>query len=297
VGFWKPPKKILFFFSPFLFHTYSMQLTPIQDNPLYIGCLFGLFFSFFSWSILDYLSKTRQRQRALESLAMEMGFRYFRSKWEFERSGLELPELLRPRRARKTLLGLGPAWGCQNILEGTKERRETFYLERLYPQPEGGTETVALYGQKGTDLPYFELVPLRLFDKFHRLLELDVSEMFRGPQMKRMEIIGLGDFRRPRHHLWGVAGQEERYKNFFSKDFLEYLLQFPSWRLKGQGDWVMILEENYSVPPEKMREFTYQTAQAAFMIFPKDVPSSAALGEKKAGLSWAPSPIRPNPFP
>jgi len=245
-----------------------MPLTEFQDNPIYLGCLSALFFSFFIWSILDFLSKTKQRQRNLESLAAQMGFEYFRSKWEFERSGLELPGLLRPRRRQKNLFGLGPSWGCQNILKGLENGREALYLERIYSEPEGGTETVALYSQKGAGLPYFELVPLRLFDKFHRLLELDISEIFRGPKMKRMELLGLPDFQRPRHHLWGVEGQEEAYKSFFSRDFLEYLLQFPSWRLKGQGDWIMILEENYPVPPGKMPEFADQTAKAASMIFP-----------------------------
>jgi hypothetical protein len=256
--------------GPFPYILDPMSLTTFQDNPLYIGFLFGLFISFFTWSVLDYLSKARQRQRALQDLAQGMGFCYFPTKREFEKEGLRLPGVLDPSRRLKTLFGLAQSWDCQNILMGVKGGRETLYVERLYGDM---SETRALYRKPGGALPYFELVPLRLFDKFHRLLELEIGELFHRTRMTQIELNGLGEFRRPRHHLWGVAGHEGDYANLFSRDLLEYLLQFPNWRMKGMGEWVMIFEENIRVAPEKMAGFTDETAKAASLIFTaQDLP-------------------------
>jgi hypothetical protein len=264
-------KSFLFFYQPFSLHTGVMpfSFTPFENNPLYIGVLFGLFFSFYIWSVLDFLSKTSRRQRGLQALSVEMGFQFFRSKWELERSGLKLPGLIQPHRPRKTLLGMGQAWDGLNILKGTREGRTAFYLERHYQERELRIvrETLALYGQTGGDLPYFELVPLRLFDKFHRRLELEFSEKFSGFKMSRIEMDGLGEFRRPRHYLWGLTGQENRYQTLFTREFLEFLIQFPNWRLKGKAEWIMAFEENFLVPVEKMPEFAAQVSRAASFLF------------------------------
>jgi hypothetical protein len=128
-------------------------------------------------------------------------------------------------------------------------------------------ETQALYKNLGAGLPYFELVPLRLFDKFHRLLELDIRDIVSGPSMSRMEIKGLGDFKRPRHHLWGETAKAQDYENLFSKEFLEFLGEHPNWRLQGRGDWVVLYEENFAIPPEGLKEFADQTLKAMELFF------------------------------
>jgi hypothetical protein len=243
-----------------------MVLTEFQDNPFYIALLFGVFSSFFTWSILDYLSKARVRQRAIQSLGAQIGFRYFRSKWEYERSGLEMPSLMRPRRSRKNFLGFEQSYECQNILKGIRDGRETYYLERVFKERGRDLETRALIGLGGIDLPFFELVPLRLFDKFHRLLELDLKELFRGPRMKRVELTGLRDFQRPRHHLWVEAAEEGRIRGLFPREFLEYLLRFPNWRIKARGNWMMVFEENWPIPPEKWLEFADQVSAAVGIL-------------------------------
>src|SRR6185369_1014482 len=134
------------------------------------------------------------RRRALQALAGQKGFQHFRSQWEFQRAGLPMPTLARPFHPRRTLLGLGPDWDCQNILRSQNCGNQTYFLERNYQDRDLRliSETLALYGREGEALPYFELAPLRLFDKFHRRLELEGGAAAPGFPLKKIEVTSLG---------------------------------------------------------------------------------------------------------
>jgi hypothetical protein len=123
---------------------------------------------------------------------------------------------------------------------------------------------------------------LRLFDKFHRLLELDIRDIVSGPAMSKLEIKGLGDFRRPRHHLWGETRRAPEFDRLFSKEFLEDLVGHGNWRLQARGDWVMIFEENIAVPPARLPEFAAET-QKAMELFFSGLGSSGARVPVKVG--------------
>lgn len=225
------------------------------------------FFLFFGLSAFRYIRKVLRKRELFRSLAHQMGFGYFMFSSDLKRAGYDLPHPLRPRKAGtgQGRLGLGP--GSQNILRGEKNNWVVFFLETPSEGKDGAMETLGLYQNPGANLPYFELVPLRLFDKFHRLLELDIRDIVSGPRMNRMEIKGLGDFKRPRHHLWGETERARDYENLFSKDFLEVLEGHPNWRLQGRGDWVVLYEENIAMPPEDLHEFAGQTMKAMELFF------------------------------
>ncbi|HVM31562.1 MAG TPA: hypothetical protein VMU88_00365 [bacterium] len=246
-----------------------MPLTQFQDNPFYIGCLIGLFFAFYLWTILDYFSRARQTQRAFEDLAEKLGFEFYETKWLFEKNGLALPPPVTPYRPRRAPLSLGAAWGCRNILKGESQGRDILFLERAYQDQDVKDihETLALIVLKGAGLPAIELVPRRLFDKFHRRLELEIQD---GPASQRMKLIEageLGHFKRPSHYLWGPEADEARVRALLTNDFWLYLENFPNWRLKAQGDWFLVFEENIPIPPEKIMEFAAQSSRAADFLF------------------------------
>jgi hypothetical protein len=253
-----------------------MTASSLQTIPASVYWLLLLFIAFYGASAMRYLRKAEWKRRSFQALGENLVFQYYRYQSDLENSGFALPPLLYPRGRRKPIpTFLTPRY--QNILKGSKNGLDILLLELPYPREDGITETRALFGMKGANLPYFELVPLRLFNKFHRLLELDIKEMFSGPKVKSMEITGLGEFRRSRHHLWGETGQEERFKDLFPREFLEYLLRFPNWRIKGQGDWIIVFEENISVPPEQLREFFNRTFQSASLLFQPRVQQDNAL--------------------
>jgi hypothetical protein len=182
-------------------------------------------------------------------------------------------------------------------LRGEKNGWVVFFLETPSEGKDGAMETQALVRNPGAGLPYFELVPLRLFDKFHRLLELDIRDIVSGPGMSRMEIKGLEDFKRPRHHLWGETAKAQDYENLFSKEFLEYLGGHPNWRLQGRGDWVVLYEENFAIPPEGLREFADQTLKAMELFFSgladlrSRVPVKVGEGLASGGNDGSGSPV------
>ena len=244
-----------------------MPLTPFQNNPFYIGCLMGVFFSFYFWSIFNYFSKARQNHRDYEQLAHQLGFEFYESKWLFEKQGLALPPPVHPYRPRQPLFHWSPSWGAQNILKGAGSGREILFLERDYQDQafKDVSETLALYGRPAAQLSHLELVPRRLFDKFHQRLELEMMDT--QVKMKLMEPEGLGDFKRSSHYLWGAAKEEAMIKSILTPEFWIFLEKFPNWRLKTQGDWLMVFEENILVPADKMLEFTEQSTQAASFIF------------------------------
>lgn len=248
-----------------------MPLTQFQDNPFYIGCLIGLFFAFYLWTILDYFSRARQNQRAFEDLAEKLHFEFFESKWIFEKSGFAFPLPVIPYRPRRALFNFGPVWGCRNILKGESQGRDVLLLERAYQDRDFKDidESLALTAQKGANLPQIELVPRRLFDKFHRRLELEIQDSPAAARMRLIEAGDLGHFKRPSHYLWGLDQDEERIRALLTNDFWLYLEQFPNWRLKAQGDWFLVFEENIPVPPGKIMEFAAQSAKAADFLFRK----------------------------
>ncbi len=225
------------------------------------------FVLFFGLSAFRYIRKVLHKREVFRTLAHEMGFGYFMFSSDLARAGYDLPRPLRPRKSGTSLRRLGWGPGSQNILRGEKNGWIVFFLETPSEGKDGAMETLGLYQNPGAGLPYFELVPLRLFDKFHRLLELDLRDIVSGPSMRRMEIKGLGDFKRPRHHLWGETEKAQDYENLFSKDFLEYLGEHPNWRLQGRGDWVVLYEENIAIPPEAIQEFASQTMKAMDLFF------------------------------
>jgi hypothetical protein len=236
-------------------------------NPSVLIWFAGGFFLFFGLSVFRYIRKILRKREAFREAARGMGFHYFSLASGLTRAGYDLPEPLKPRHARPHLgnLALGP--GCQNILRAEKKGWILYYLESPSSEREGSMETLALFQSPGANLPYFELVPLRLFDKFHRLLELDIRDIVSGPAMSRLEIKGLGDFRRPRHHLWGESQKVQEFDHLFSKEFLEDLGGHGNWRLQARGDWVMIFEENIAVPPVKLPEFAEETQKSAELFF------------------------------
>jgi hypothetical protein len=243
-----------------------MSDSPFLNPSILIWFIAG-FILFFSYSAFRYIRKVFHKRDAFRFQAHQMGFGYFLFSSDLAHAGYDLPYPLRPRQAglSRGRLGLEPA--TQNILRGEKNGWTIFYLETPSQERDGSMETLALFQKPGSGLPYFEIVPLRLFDKFHRLLELDIRDIVAGPEMGRMEIKGLGDFKRPRHHLWGETHNARKYENLFSKEFLEYLVEHPNWRLQGRGDWVMIYEENIAVPPEALRVFADETLKAMDLFF------------------------------
>jgi hypothetical protein len=246
-------------------------------NPSVLIWLAGGFFLYFGLSAFRYIRKVLRKREAFRAAARAMGFHYFGLSSDLTRAGYELPEPLKPRQARPHLGNLALAPGCQNILRGEKKGWTIYYLESPSSEREGTMETLALYQLPGADLPYFELVPLRLFDKFHRLMELDIRDIMSGPAMTMLEIKGLGDFRRPRHHLWGESRRAPEFGSLFSKEFLEDLVGHGNWRLQARGDWVMIFEENIAVPPAHLPEFAAETQKAVELFF-------SGLGESRARI-------------
>jgi hypothetical protein len=246
-----------------------MPLTQFQDNPFYIGCLIGLFFSFYLWTILDYFSRSRTNQRAFETLAHQLDFEFYESKWLFEKNGFALPAPVWPYRPRKPIFSVSPAWGCRNILKGARNGWDVLFLERAYQDRDFKdiAETLALYDRKNAGLPQMELVPRRLFDKFHRRLELEIKNNPLATKMGLIEAGDLGHFKRPSHYLWGELQDENKIRELLTNDFWLYLERFPNWRLKAQGDWLLVFEENIPVPPEKILEFADQSARAAGFFF------------------------------
>jgi hypothetical protein len=246
-----------------------MSLTYFENNPFYIGCLMGIFFSYYIWNIFNYFSKARQNRRDYEELAHQLGFEFYESKWLFEKNGLKFPPAVPPYRPRKPFFSWSPSWTCQNILKGAKDGREILFLERDYQDREFKmvSETMALYGRPETKLPYFELVPRRLFDKFHRRLELEIQDTPFNRKMKLIEPEGLGDFQRPSHYIWGAAEEESRIKTLLTTEFWIYLENFPNWRIKTLEDWLVVFEENIQVPAVKVVKFAEQSAKAASFIF------------------------------
>ncbi len=246
-----------------------MPLTQFQDNPFYIGCLIGLFFSFYLWTILDYFSRSRTNQRAFENLAHQLDFEFYESKWLFEKNGFALPAPVWPYRPRKPIFSVSPAWGCRNILKGARNGWDVLFLERAYQDRDFKDirETLVLYDRKNARLPQMELVPRRLFDKFHRRLELEIRTNPLTAKMVLIEAGDLGHFKRPSHYLWGELQDEPRIRELLTNDFWLYLERFPNWRLKAQGDWLLVFEENIPVPPEKILEFADQSARAADFFF------------------------------
>jgi hypothetical protein len=246
-----------------------MSLTYFENNPFYIGCLMGIFFSYYIWNIVNYFSRARQNRRDYEELAHQLGFEFYESKWLFEKNSLTFPPPVPPYRPRKPFFSGSPSWTCQNILKGSKEGREILFLERDYQDREfkNVAETMALFSQPEAGLPHFELVPRRLFDKFHRRMELEINDTPADIKMKLIEPEGLGDFTRPSHYLWGAVEEEARIKSLMTKEFWIYLEQFPNWRLKALGDWVVVFEENILVPAVKVLKFVEQSARAASFIF------------------------------
>ncbi len=243
-----------------------MSDSPFLNPSILVWFVIG-FVLYFGLSAFRYIRKVLRKREAFRFQAHQMGFGYFVFSSDLANAGYDLPYPLRPRQAGLTRgrLGLEPA--TQNILRGEKNGWILFYLETPSQERDGSMETLALFQKRGAGLPYFELVPLRLFDKFHRLLELDIRDIVAGPAMGRIEMKGLGDFKRPRHHLWGETHNAQKYENVFSKEFQEYLLEHPNWRLQGRGDWVMIYEENIAIPPEALQKFADETSKAMELFF------------------------------
>jgi|GEM_PF-5959906 len=239
--------------------------TPL--NPWMWVWLIGGFAVFFGLSTFRYIRRTLRKREAFRTLAHQMGFGYFVYASNLAKAGYDLPPSLRPRKNLVDPARLGWRPGVQNILRGEKNGWIILFLETPSQEKDGAMETQALFKNPEADLPYFELVPLRLFDKFHRLLELDIRDIVSGPGMSRMELKGLGDFQRPRHHLWGETRQAREYENLFSKDFLEYLDGHPNWRLQGRGNVVVVYEENISMPPESLKNFADQAQKAMELFF------------------------------
>lgn len=243
-----------------------MGVSPPLNPWMWVWLIAG-FAAFFGLSAYRYVRRTLRKREAFRKLAHQMGFGYFVYASDLTHAGYDLPPSLRPRKNPADPVPLGWRPGVQNILRGEKNGWTIFFLETPSQEKDGAMETRALFKNPEADLPYFELVPLRLFDKFHRLLELDIRDIVSGPGMSRMVLKGLGDFQRPRHHLWGETRQAREYENLFSKDFLECLDCQPNWRLQGRGDWVVLYEENISIPPEGLQAFADQTLKAMDLFF------------------------------
>ncbi len=259
-------------------------------NPSLLAWLIAGFLFFFGLSALHYIRQTLRKREALRELARQMGFGYFVLVTDLTRAGYDLPEPLAPRQAHSPLIHLGLGPGSQNILRGEKNGWTIFYLETPAPERDRTLETLALFLNPGADLPYFELVPLRLFDKFHRLLELDIRDLVSGPGVSRLEIKGLADFHRPKHHLWGETRRASDFASIFSREFLEFLGGQPNWRIQARGDWVMIFEENFAIPPEALGEFASRT-QRAMELFFSGLKDSRARVPVEAGKGLASGPL------